>query len=149
MERCSANIYTGHGQAQKTGKSKRALMDPSYRPSTAVTTKKDKVDSQKIQDEPLRRSGRSREMNTDLSLQKVETYAAAEPAAQVALLEPRTPVKTTGTIATPLTEDIPRRAVDSNPPDKADNFVVAEMTSPREIVYDATCSIRILENYRS
>jgi hypothetical protein len=86
-------------------------------------------------------------VNTDVSLQKVEAHAAAEPAPQIALVEAPTPVKTTGTITATPAEEIPRRALDSNPPDKADNFALAEMASPKEIVYEAIRSIRILENY--
>jgi hypothetical protein len=62
------------------------------------------------------------------------------------LLEAPTPVKTVGAIVTPLTKEIPRLAINSNPPDKADNFTLAEMASPKEIVYEAIRSIRILEN---
>jgi hypothetical protein len=150
-ELCSSNIDKRHGQAKETGKSKRkSSTDPSYRPPRAViTTTKDKADLQSAQHQSLRRSGRSYEVNTDVSSQKVQAHAAVEPAAQVALLEAPRPVKTVGTIATPPTEEIPRRAIDSNPPDKADNFALAEMASPKEIVYEAIRSIRMLENYPS
>jgi len=150
IERCSSNVDKRHGQATDTGKSKRrSSTDPSYRPSTAVTTTKDRVDLQSAQHLALRRSGRSHEVNRDVSLQKAEAHVAAEPAPQITLVEAPTPVKATGTIATTPTEEVSRRALDSNPSDKADDFALAEMASPKEIVYDAIRSIRILENYPS
>jgi hypothetical protein len=151
IEKCSLNVYKRHEQSEKTGKSKgKSLMDPSYRPATVVIMTKDEIDSQNTQNQPLRRSGPSRKMNTDVPLQKVETHAAGtELIAQVTLLKALEPINPTGAIATLPSEEIPRRALDSISPNKVDSFSPIEMISSKNNAYEAIRIIQILETYPS